>query len=715
MAETAELNEISRSIKGAMGESAGQFRQAAAAGYEQISKIVKDISKTFAAQRKDIVELGNTIEDSVHASEQVSSKLDQQTSVFQELLSLQTTMQSDMRNVASNIKILNNSVNSLDTNMSNALIGSGTGSVIGALKDLPSSMKAIGLIGGAAVAATAAGAVMSSGGGGALGPGVGESGSSSEAMSFFQSKGWSKEQSAGIVGNLQVESGKSLKTNAVGDGGQAYGIAQWHPDRQAKFQQVMGVPIRQSNFKQQLEFVQWELMNTEKRAGEMLKGASSAIEAARAVDYGYERSTHQHLGQRMSNAAALAKSSASDTASMSTTTADATPTSAPSPTADATPQPTTSANMSLYSSSAMDAGGMAGHGHGPISGSMEHGGEHKAEGKLSGVQPGILQKFEQIQSQAGTPLTVTSGFRDPKHNAEVGGAKNSAHMRGNAIDVSFGGGIPQALKLIEAASKAGIGGIGVYSDSNLHFDTETRRAWGKGYHFEGIAQNTPWASKAIEAHLSGQWGKYDPSAAGGDVAQRLGGGESPVQGPPMPGMDSSGGSGGGESTATPTQQPNIAQTMMGPQAAGIDMGSIAGMIGGMLPGGIGGIVGTMLPLLTSALGSLEMPSLQESPNAGLGDMIQSLSSLSSSGQTMNQAAIQKQAQQETIQEQNYQQAQGATNGGGEISASNNGMAFGGDSYAYNLPWDTGWPDWLQQLGGNHYKEMSSIKTRVPWG
>ena len=99
------------------------------------------------------------------------------------------------------------------------------------------------------------------------GPGVGETGSSNEAMDFFQKRGWTKEQAAGIVGNLQAESGADLKTNAVGDGGKAYGIAQWHPDRQAMFEKLYGKPIRQSTFKEQLEFVDWELNNTEKAAG----------------------------------------------------------------------------------------------------------------------------------------------------------------------------------------------------------------------------------------------------------------------------------------------------------------------------------------------------------------------------------------------------------------------------------------------------------------
>ena len=58
--------------------------------------------------------------------------------------------------------------------------------------------------------------------------GVAATGSAKDAVKFFISKGWTKEQAAGIVGNLQAESGKDLKTNAVGDGGRAIGAFQLH-------------------------------------------------------------------------------------------------------------------------------------------------------------------------------------------------------------------------------------------------------------------------------------------------------------------------------------------------------------------------------------------------------------------------------------------------------------------------------------------------------
>jgi len=136
--------------------------------------------------------------------------------------------------------------------------------------------------------------------------GKGETGNAKEAVAFFVSKGWTPPQAAGIVGNLQAESGANLRTNAVGDGGQAYGIAQWHPDRQAKFAKAFGKDIRQAGFKEQLAFVQWELENSESKAAAKLKGAVTTEQAAWIFDQYYERSSGAHRQKRINNAIALA-------------------------------------------------------------------------------------------------------------------------------------------------------------------------------------------------------------------------------------------------------------------------------------------------------------------------------------------------------------------------------------------------------------------------
>ena len=135
--------------------------------------------------------------------------------------------------------------------------------------------------------------------------GIGLSNSARHAIEFFMSKGWTLEQAAGIVGNLQTESGGGLNVNAVGDGGRAYGIAQWHPDRQAQFARRIGKNIRQSNLDDQLAFVQWELENSESRAGNALKSARSTEQAALTFDKYYERSAGLHGAHRVNNALAL--------------------------------------------------------------------------------------------------------------------------------------------------------------------------------------------------------------------------------------------------------------------------------------------------------------------------------------------------------------------------------------------------------------------------
>jgi hypothetical protein len=107
-------------------------------------------------------------------------------------------------------------------------------------------------------------------------------------MSFFTGKGWSSAQAAGIIANLKSESG--LRANAVGDSGAAYGLAQWHPDRQANFAAAFGKNMKGSSITDQLEFVNYELTKgTEKYAGTMLKGAKTAQEAGAIVSKMYER------------------------------------------------------------------------------------------------------------------------------------------------------------------------------------------------------------------------------------------------------------------------------------------------------------------------------------------------------------------------------------------------------------------------------------------
>jgi len=109
-----------------------------------------------------------------------------------------------------------------------------------------------------------------------------------DAVAFFQAKGWTKEQATGIVANLRQES--QMNPAAVGDNGAAYGVAQWHKDRQDNFAKFAGKDIRQSSLSEQLAFVDHELRNgTEQNAGRKLAAAKTAQEAGEVVSRLYER------------------------------------------------------------------------------------------------------------------------------------------------------------------------------------------------------------------------------------------------------------------------------------------------------------------------------------------------------------------------------------------------------------------------------------------
>jgi LysM repeat protein len=109
-----------------------------------------------------------------------------------------------------------------------------------------------------------------------------------QAIAYFESQGWTRAQAVGIVANLDAESGMDPNINQIG-GGPGYGLAQWEGPRQADFREWAGKDIRQSSFAEQLEFIQWELNNTEAAAGRALRGADDPGEAASIVTTRYER------------------------------------------------------------------------------------------------------------------------------------------------------------------------------------------------------------------------------------------------------------------------------------------------------------------------------------------------------------------------------------------------------------------------------------------
>ncbi len=56
---------------------------------------------------------------------------------------------------------------------------------------------------------------------------------------------------------------------------------------------------------------------------------------------------------------------------------------------------------------------------------------HCQTAKLS---PTLIQIMQRIRDETGRPIVITSGYRCPTHNRNVGGAAGSMHLRGMAAD-----------------------------------------------------------------------------------------------------------------------------------------------------------------------------------------------------------------------------------------------------------------------------------------
>jgi len=123
------------------------------------------------------------------------------------------------------------------------------------------------------------------------------------AMEFFLDQGWTPEQAAGLVANLQAESYDRIDPAA--ENGGAYGIAQWRGSRKRDFEEEMGRPLKGSSLMDQLKFVQHELNNKESNAGRLLKQATTAAQAAAIVDEFYERSGGAAIRRRIALANSL--------------------------------------------------------------------------------------------------------------------------------------------------------------------------------------------------------------------------------------------------------------------------------------------------------------------------------------------------------------------------------------------------------------------------
>lgn len=90
-----------------------------------------------------------------------------------------------------------------------------------------------------------------------------------------------------------------------------------------------------------------------------------------------------------------------------------------------------------------------------------------------------VRMADEIRRRAGVPLTVNSGLRCARHNAEVGGVSNSLHTTGQAVDLSGSispAKLHQIAEQVQAEMIPGRGGLGLYS-WGVHVDNGKKSRW----------------------------------------------------------------------------------------------------------------------------------------------------------------------------------------------------------------------------------------------
>lgn len=53
------------------------------------------------------------------------------------------------------------------------------------------------------------------------------------------------------------------------------------------------------------------------------------------------------------------------------------------------------------------------------------------------IDEDLLQAYEKFRKAVGLPCIISSGYRCPQHNKDIGGKPLSRHQTGQAIDISY--------------------------------------------------------------------------------------------------------------------------------------------------------------------------------------------------------------------------------------------------------------------------------------
>lgn len=85
----------------------------------------------------------------------------------------------------------------------------------------------------------------------------------------------------------------------------------------------------------------------------------------------------------------------------------------------------------------------------------------------------FIEMLQNTRDMYGGKIRITSGYRCINHNKEVGGASDSSHLKGIAVDVACTNDEAR-LKLVSSALRAGFERIGV-GNKFIHLDIDSEK------------------------------------------------------------------------------------------------------------------------------------------------------------------------------------------------------------------------------------------------
>lgn len=94
------------------------------------------------------------------------------------------------------------------------------------------------------------------------------------------------------------------------------------------------------------------------------------------------------------------------------------------------------------------------------------------------VHPRLVELLERIRAAAGCPIRITSGYRPPAYNSEVGGVSSSLHLDGLAADIYADALRVDQLHTVCSMVLGQSGGLGYYPQSGFcHVDIGAFSRW----------------------------------------------------------------------------------------------------------------------------------------------------------------------------------------------------------------------------------------------